>query len=193
MRIAWLELNWPYAGAIVLVFLVALLPLIIDTWHIALVFVYLLLIIYLIHQIEEHFDDRFRRFVNANLANGVDVLSRRTTMWINIGLVWAVYLAALLLAQWIDPGLGLIAVYATLFNAVAHMVTAIVLRRYQPGLWTAIVLFLPVGGLAWSHVTEANGIGAAAHVVGLAVAILGHAAIMVVVGRNVAALKKGLR
>lgn len=57
--LTWLDRNWPFAGTVVALFLMALLPLVASVWRLALVPVYLLLITYLLHQIEEHYDDRF--------------------------------------------------------------------------------------------------------------------------------------
>lgn len=94
------------------------------------------------------------------------------------------YTLVLLLAGLVDIGLGLIAVYVTLLNAVGHAGMALALRRYNPGLWTALVLFFPVGIWAWVEVSRANGLGIAAHIFGLAVAVLTHAAIIATVLRR---------
>ena len=69
-------------------------------------FVYLLLVIYQVHQIEEHYGGRFRRYVNETMANGADVLTPRATMWINVGGVWALYLAFLQLTVLVESGSG---------------------------------------------------------------------------------------
>ena len=191
--LGWLDQNWPFAGTVVVAFLITLLPLLVGVWHPALVLVYAQLLIYQLHQIEEHYGDRFRRFVNEHVAHGGDVLTPRATMWINVGLVWAMYLIVLLLAGLLDVGLGLIAVYTTLVNALAHIVGAIALRRYNPGLWTALVLFIPVGGWAWMEVSAANGLGGAAHLVGLATAVGVHAALMVSIRRKLRSIGKESR
>lgn len=180
----WLDRNWPFAGTVVAAFLLALLPLVLGTWPPARVAVLALLLAYLVHQAEEHYGDRFRRFVNATVGRGTDALSPRATMWINVGGVWAVYVAALLLSALADAGFGLVAVYTTLVNAVGHVAGAAALRRYNPGLWTAIGLFLPLGTWAWRAVATASRLGVAGHLMGLGVALLIHAAIVVHVRRR---------
>ena len=193
IALRWLDQNWPFAGTVAVVFLIAMLPLLIGVWSLALVLVYLQLIIYLLHQIEEHYGDRFRRTINEHLADGFDALTLRATMWINVGLVWAMYMITLLLAGLVDVGLGLIAVYTTLVNALAHIGTTIALRRSNPGLWTALSLFIPVGVWGWTEVSAANGLGGVAHIVGLAIAVLGHVAIIVTVRRNLRSIRKASR
>ncbi len=182
--LAWLDRNWPFAGTVVAAFLLALLPLVLGTWPPARVAVYVLLLAYLVHQAEEHYGDRFRRFVNATVAGGADALSPRATMWINVGAVWVMYVATLVLAALADAGFGLVAVYTTLVNAVIHVAGAAASRRYNPGLWSALGLFLPLGAWAWRVVGAANGLGIAGHVVGLGVALLIHAAIVLHVRRR---------
>jgi Na+-translocating ferredoxin:NAD+ oxidoreductase RnfE subunit len=88
-------------------------------------------------------------------------------------------LVALYLAYFVNIGLGLIAVYLTLVNAVAHTVSTVVLRCYNPGLVTALVLFLPIGTWALVVIGRAPGVSTTYHVIGLAVAVLIHAAIIV--------------
>ena len=182
--LAWLDRNWPFAGTVAAAFLFALLPLVLRAWPPALVAVYALLVAYLVHQMEEHYGDRFRRFVNATVADGVDALTPRATMWINVGVVWGVYLVTLLLAGLRDAGFGLVAVYGTLVNALVHVVGAAVLRRYNPGLWTAVGLFVPVGVYGWRVIGAASGLGLAGHLLGLGVALLIHAVLVVHIHRR---------
>ena len=105
-----------------------------------------LLVIYMLHQIEEHlWPGGFRQFANAHVFKSgndnwpVDVGG---VALINIGFVWlpvglaVLYPGAL---RWI--GLGWVGL--TLINALTHMVSTIRLRIYNPGLITSIVLFLP--------------------------------------------------
>lgn len=105
-----------------------------------------LLVIYMLHQTEEHlWPGGFRQFANAHVfKSGNDdwPVYEGGVALINIGFVWLpVGLAALF------PGplrwLGLAWVGLTFFNAITHIVTSIRLRIYNPGLITSIVLFLP--------------------------------------------------
>ena len=97
---------------------------------------------------------------------------------INVGGVWGINLISIWLAATIDIGFGLIGIYATLVNAFVHIVATVVQRQYNPGLVTAIVLFLPaaVVGLWLAAATEQA--GWPYQLTGLAVAIGIHVAIV---------------
>lgn len=185
--LSWLSSNWPFAGTLVAVFLTFLLPLVVGVWSTGLVLTYLLLVLYLVHQMEEHYGDRFRRFLNGQLAGGAEVLTPGATMWINVVGVWLLFLVVLLLAGTVDVGFGLVAAYTVLLNAALHVVMAVALRRYNPGLWTALLLFVPLGIWALVVLDRASGIGAEGHVIGVAVAVLVHGLVVLVVSRRVAA------
>lgn len=103
----------------------------------------LLLPIYMVHQYEEHAHGRFIAFVNKHIGHGLPLLDLTSVFWINIGCVWALFLAVSLITRWVSPELVLIPVYATLLNGVIHVVTTLKLRDYNPGLYTSIVLFIP--------------------------------------------------
>ena len=185
----WLDRNWPFVGTVVACVLVALLPLLVTTWTRPPLLVYLLLVAYLLHQVEEHYGDRFRRYVNEVLMGGVDALTPRATMLINVGGVWGVYLATVLLTGLVDPGFGLVAVYTTLVNAGAHAVGAALTRSYNPGLLTALALFFPLGGWGAFVVNEASTLGLRGHALGVAAAGLSHLLIGLSVKRRRARLR----
>jgi hypothetical protein len=184
----WFERNWMHTGVVAGLFLLSLVPLIVGGWSLPLVLVYLQLPIYMFHQLEEHYDDRFRRFVNDNIAGGLPALTTPAVVVINILGVWVVNLLVLYLAYFADLGFGLIAIYLTLVNAILHVISMIVLRRYNPGLVTALVLFLPVGTWALVAVARAPGVTTTYQILGLAVAVLIHVGILVHVKRRVQAL-----
>jgi hypothetical protein len=140
--------NWAYGGFLAGLLLLALTWLIAQDWPVWLTAVWIMLPIYMLHQYEEHDNDRFRTFVNGIIAGGREALSPAAVFVINIPGVWGVILVSFALAWNVRPGLGLIAIYLVLVNGVAHVVVAIAMRRYNPGLFTAIFLFLPIGGLA---------------------------------------------
>lgn len=140
--------NWVYGGFLAGLLLLALTALLAQDWPVWLTAVWMMLPLYMLHQYEEHDNDRFRLFANRQVAGGREALSPAAVFVINIPGVWGVILASFALAWNVRPGLGLIAIYLVLVNAFAHVVAAIALRRYNPGLVTALVLFLPVGGLA---------------------------------------------
>ena len=105
-----------------------------------------LLIIYMIHQIEEHlWPGGFRQFANAHVFKSGDddwPVSEGGVALVNVGYVWLPILLAALFPgplRWL--GLGWVGL--TLINAITHIVTSIRFRVYNPGLITSIVLFLP--------------------------------------------------
>jgi uncharacterized protein with HXXEE motif len=182
----WFEHNWMNAGFITGLFLLTLVPLLVGVWSLPLLLVYLHGPVYMLHQLEEHYDDRFRRFVNDHLAGGLPALTTPAVVFVNVPGVWGVNLVALYLARFVDLGLGLIAVYLVLVNAVAHIVSAVVLRGYNPGLVTAIVLFFPLG---LCTLYAMAGVTMTDHAIGLGVAVAIHAAIMLHVKQRVRALE----
>ena len=181
---AWLFANWMYAGLIASVFLLAIVPLLAGAWSLPLLLVYLHGPVYMLHQVEEHAADRFRRFVNLHIGHGREALTTSAVMWINIPGVWGINLVALYLARFVSIGLGLIAVYLMLANALTHIAAAAALRRYNPGLVSAILLFLPLSLWTLWVLAHTPGVGALDHVIGLAVAVLIHVAIVVHVRRR---------
>jgi hypothetical protein len=181
---AWIFSNWMYAGLVAGLFLLALAPMFAGVWSLALLLVYLHGPVYMLHQVEEHAADRFRRFVNLHIGHGREVLTTEAVVWVNLPGVWGINLVALYLARFVDLGLGLIAVYAMLINAVVHMVAAAVLRAYNPGLVSAVVLFLPLSLATLWVLVQTPGVGALDHVIGLAIAVLIHVAIVIHVLRR---------
>jgi hypothetical protein len=186
----WFLHNWMYGGFIAGLFLLAVTPFMADAMSPALLAVYLQLPIYMLHQLEEHEGDRFRHFANTHMAGGREALTTPDVVVINVVGVWILDLLALYLARYVDLGLGLIAVYLTLVNAVVHIVGAVVMRRYNPGLATGVLLFLPAGLAGLWLMSAAPGVTATDHILGLGLAIILHAAIIIHVKRRVAVLAR---
>jgi len=169
--------NWVYGGFLAGLLLLALTWLLAQDWPLWLTSIWLLLPIYMIHQYEEHDADRFRLFVNQHVSGGREALTPLAVFLINIPGVWGVIVVAFALAWNVRPGLGLIAVYLVLVNAVIHIVAALVMRRNNPGLGTAIVLFIPAGLLAL-RIVNYTAPSRADHAIGLAFGIAIHLAII---------------
>jgi hypothetical protein len=180
----WFAKNWLHAGVVAGLFLLALVPVLADAWTLPILLVYLQLPIYMLHQLEEHAGDRFRKFANAQLAGGRDALTTAAVIVINVPLVWGVDLASLYLARFVEPGLGLIAVYLTVVNGIVHIVAALVGRLYNPGLATAAALFIPVGLWALVVLAGTPGVTILDHAIGLVAALIVHAAIIAWVMRR---------
>lgn len=170
--------NWVYGGFLAALALFALFPLFSGGWPETLRLTFLFLPIYMLHQYEEHDADRFRLFFNATIGSGKEVLTPEAVFVINVPGVWGVIVAACYLSDHVSAGLGLIAVYLAVVNAVVHIGHGIVFRHYNPGLWTAIALFLPVGVYAIGRFDALNAGGAAYQASGLVIAIAIHAAIV---------------
>jgi hypothetical protein len=176
--------NWVYGGFLAGLLILCLTPVLARGWPNALLAAFICLPAYMLHQYEEHDNDRFRSFVNRILGNGREVLTPMAVFVTNIIGVWAVLGVAFWLAACVDLGYGLIAAYLLLLNAVIHIVQAVAGRGYNPGLVTAVVLFLPVGGYCLRSV-QMGGFGSPMmHAVGAAVAVGVHVAIAGQVLRN---------
>jgi len=169
---------WVYGGFLAAFLLLGLMPAFTRTWELPLILVFLQLPVYMLHQLEEHDDDRFRRFINDMIGVGREVLSRGAVFVINVPGVWGVNLLSILLAFSLDLGFGLIAIYLTLINGLVHLAQAVRLRRYNPGLITAVILFLPVGGLALAAVMKSGSVTIGYHMLGLSSAVAIHLAIV---------------
>jgi hypothetical protein len=146
----------------------------------ALLLVYLASPIYMLHQVEEHFGDRFRRYVNQVVFGGVEALSTSDVLVINLPGVWGINLAALYAAHFAGAGWGLVAGYMILINGVSHVAMALHLRSYNPGLVTAALLFIPFGVASIVLITGT----ASQHAFAFAIALGIHAAIALHVRRR---------
>ena len=120
-----------------------------------------LLVIYMVHQIEEHlWPGGFRQFANkyvfrsGNADWPVDVDG---VALVNIGYVW---LPLALAVAWPETfrwvGLGWVGL--TLVNGISHIATSVRFRIYNPGLVTSIVLFLPFTIWALVHEVQTGGL-----------------------------------
>ncbi|HVZ76356.1 MAG TPA: HXXEE domain-containing protein [Gemmatimonadaceae bacterium] len=175
---------WVYGGTLAGALMLALYPLTTRGWPAALALTYLLLPLYMLHQYEEHDDDRFRLFINRTIGEGREVLSPLAVFIINVPGVWGVIAASTWLAADLRPGLGLVAAYLCVVNAIVHIAHAVIFRGYNPGLATAVVLLLPGGASTIVAIDRAGGGALAWHAVGLAIAIVIHAGIIVLAEAN---------
>jgi len=105
-----------------------------------------LLVIYFIHQIEEHlWPGGFRQFTDAHLFHSGDdnwPVNIDGVALVNTAFVWLPIALAAIFPQtlrWV----GLARIGLTLTNGIIHIVTTIRLRLYNAGLVTSIVLLLP--------------------------------------------------
>lgn len=173
-----LDKYWIVAIGPLAIILVSVTPAFARYMPAWLLLVWIQLPIYMIHQCEEHYGDRFRQWVNTRMGSGSELLTPRDVLMINVPGVWGVNAISLLLAVFVQPGLGLIGVYLTLVNAVAHFAAAARLQESNPGLWTSIGLFIPasVGGIL--TINNAGEGSLAMHIIGLGSALAIHIGIV---------------
>jgi hypothetical protein len=174
--------NWVYGGFLAGLLMLFLTPVLVRSWPAPLVATFLCLPAYMIHQYEEHDNDRFRLYVNQKI--GRDALSPLAVFVINVPGVWGTVGISLALAASIRVGFGLIAMYLLVLNGGIHLVQAVIAREYNPGLGTAVALFLPLGGYGIACIQQAGGGSLSMHVTGALLAIGIHVAIIVHVLRK---------
>lgn len=182
--------SWVYGGSLAGVLLLVLMPALVRGWPFALTVVLLMLPVYMLHQYEEHDDDRFRLFCNHWIGHDRDILPHIAVFIINIPGVWGVIALSFYLADFVSIGFGLIAVYLPIINGLLHIGQAIAMRRYNPGLLTAIALFLPIGAYAIWQIDLAGGGAWYYHLIGIGTAIAIHAAIIAYVASRGAFMPK---
>ena len=175
----WLNKHWVATASCMAVLLALLMPIFAQERSSTWLLIFAMLPVYMFHQVEEHTGDRFRVFVNQHAFHGVEALTPLAVLWINLPGVWGIGLFSIYAASFLSIGWGLSVVYLVLVNAVAHIVAAILWREYNPGLWTALILFVPLGTLALLENIRVAGVVRIHHAVGIAVAIGIHAAIVV--------------
>lgn len=102
----------------------------------------------------------------------------------NVPGVWGVLALSLYGAAVFNPGLAFVAVGLVLANALVHIVHGIIFRRYNPGLATALLLFLPLGGVTYWLLLQSGAGTVFYQAVGLSIAVAVHADILLHVRRN---------
>jgi hypothetical protein len=165
---------WVYGTGPAALLLLLLAPSLLPGQGWAVAVTYLALPAYMLHQVEEHDDDRFRRYVAALLGPGRAGLSPAQVAVINLGLVWLPLGLAVNGAALGAPAWAALAGWLLLVNAVVHVLPALALRRSNPGLVTAVVLFLPLGAAC---LAAAGPVGAGS-LAALAFVLLVHAGIV---------------
>ncbi|WP_379995709.1 HXXEE domain-containing protein [Devosia nitrariae] len=139
---------------------------------------------YMLHQFEEHVDDRFRRFVDQELGNGRPVLTRLDIFLINVPGVWGIFAGSFALSATVALGYGLIPAYSALINVFMNVAPAIKMRRYNPGLISALLLLLPTSIWAITQLSQAEGVTWPYHVLGVGLGAAIHMGIMALAAKR---------
>ncbi|WP_127088215.1 HXXEE domain-containing protein [Aquabacter cavernae] len=177
---AWLQAHW-VAGALFMAGLLLLLAPFFGADR-ALLLVYLAGPLYMLHQLEEHWGDRFRTYVNRTVFGGAEALTVADVLLVNLPGVWGLNILALYAAALFGAGWGLSAAYLILVNGIAHVGMAVRFRSYNPGLVTGVLAFIPFS-VASLVLIPASFLQ---HMVGLVVSLVIHGAIVVLVKHNAA-------
>ena len=188
----WLIANWVASALSMGIMFFLLIPVLATVWPLALLLIYAQQPVYMVHQVEEHTGDRFRLFVNRDIFGGVEALTSVSVVWINLPGVWGLNLLSLYAAVFFGLGWGLSAIYLTLVNGISHVGAAIGLRRYNPGLWTSLALFIPCSFLALFVFARQSGVTLIHHAVGLSVSFAVHIGIIVSARINVSKIHSKL-
>ncbi len=170
----WLAQRWVTGALFMAAALLALVPLLREAWPAWVVLIFLHSPAYMLHQVEEHSADRFRQFVNNVMFHGRDALTTPDVLVINLPLVWGTNLFALYAGLWWGPGWALVAPWVVLVNGITHIAATVKLRRANPGVYSSVLLFLPLAVITLMVVPA----GLGAHVAAVAAALVLHAGIV---------------
>lgn len=168
--------NWAYATPPVALLILGLYPFVADKIILSL---FLSLPIYMLHQFEEHDNNRFSEFLNGMIGEGAKGLSAADIWIINVIFVWFLLLSVFYLAT-ISPGWGVLAGYLLAVNGALHVIWALVFRNYNPGLGTSIFLFFPLAIWIFTDVSASFLI----HISSIILVVFLHVVIMVVAQRQ---------
>ncbi len=168
------DTHWSRAGLPLAMVLLLIAPVVRRGMGRAPFLVYLQLPVYMLHQYEEHAHGAFKADANRSLRPRGRRLTDRKIFWVNILGVWGVDVCALYLARYTKPANGLVAPYLAVVNGLAHTGRAIKERRYNPGLWTSLLLLLPIGSSSAYAIARISPAARGAQVRGLGASILLH-------------------
>ncbi|MEM8866860.1 MAG: HXXEE domain-containing protein [Verrucomicrobiota bacterium] len=168
--------NWVYATPPLALLLTGLYPFIGESIALPL---FLSLPVYMIHQYEEHDDNRFADFLNGLMGPEKKGLSPGDVWVINVIFVWFLLLATFYLASF-SSSWGVLAAYLLTINGLVHVAWAVAFRRYNPGLWTSLILFLPLAAWIFASIPALI----ATHATSAILIIILHAAIMIIARRT---------
>ena len=182
----WVRMSLPFA-----VLALCSVPIFLRADNLSLILLYTLLPVYMIHQYEEHAHGGFVAFFNATVGKGYGVLTKTSAFWINILEVWVAFLITFYLARYVAIGFALVPIYMTLFNGLTHVIASLALRRYNPGLYTSVVLFILWCAFLLFYFNRITLSSILFNGIGLLAAVIGHVIIAVYALRRRSKLETG--
>jgi Protein of unknown function with HXXEE motif len=188
---SWIIDNWSRLALPLAILALCSLPIFLTADNLPLILLYTLLPVYMIHQYEEHAHGKFVEFFNATMGKGYSVLTKVSAFWINILEVWVAFLVTFYLARYVAVGFAFAPIYMTLFNGLTHVIASLALRRYNPGLYTSVLLFFPWCVFLLVYFIRITPSSLLFNGIGLLVAIIGHAIIVVYALRRRSKLEAG--
>lgn len=188
---SWILDNWARMALPFAALMLCSLPVFLTATNVPMILLYTLLPVYMIHQYEEHAHGRFVEFFNSTMGNGYEVLTKVSAFWINMLEVWLLFLVSFYLAKYVAIGFALVPVYLIVFNGFTHVIASAALRRYNPGLYTALLLFFPWGLFLLIYFNGITQSGLLFNGIGLLAAIIGHAIIVIYAVRRRNTLESG--
>ena len=180
----WFIENWAKASLALAIILFLISPFVYMGIGLAAFLVFLTLPCYMLHQFEEHGGGQFKAFMNKTMGGGREVLSDKAIFRVNVLWVWLSTIVVLYLCVYVSIIWGLLSGYLVAFNGIVHIISSIRLRRYNPGLWTSIFVFLPLGIYIIYIINKESGAGWLYNVIFLVVTILLHSMILINVRHN---------
>lgn len=179
---SYLYKHWAFMCLPIAIFSTLILACSFSVLSLSIFLIWIQFPIYLVHQFEEHaYPGGFKRFINENIfkIKGVDMpLTDQSVFWINATAIWFFFPLFAALAQLVNPIFGVILPCFGLFNATTHILVAILLRKYNPGLLVSLFLNYPFGIYTLYVLTQMGNFGLEANLIGWGAALLGHILMM---------------
>ena len=143
----WILHDWSRAGLVTAIMLLSLAPMVYLSAGLVVLLIYVWLPLYMLHQYEEHAQGTFLEYYRRMMPGIAPYLSEQKLLIVNIGAVWLLFLISLYASFFNLFWLALYPPCVSLINAFMHLGQALRWRAYNPGLWTALFLFLPGAAL----------------------------------------------
>ena len=169
----WFLHNWSRASLVTTIILLVIAPLVYLGTGIAVFLIFLWLPFYMLHQYEEHADGKLIEYYQKKMPDIAPYLSKWKLLIVNIVFIWLMFLISIYCAFVGKFALALYAPYVSLVNALVTVAQALRWRAYSPGLWTALLLFLP-GATLTILVFSVLGTTRTDNLVGFGLGVLAH-------------------